>query len=807
MTDFRFAFRQLAKSPGFTVIAVLTLALGIGATTTVYSWIDRVLLNPLPGTAAPGRLVALETLAASGEMIDSSYPDFRDYRAGTHTLSGLLAFKERPLTLGQGEHASRLWTEFVSANFFDLLGVTPLHGRFFAPADRADEPAAAPVAVISENLWRTRFASDPSIIGRTIAINQHDFTVIGIAPATFPGSINGLGFDAWLPLPQWGRWIEQRSNRALHLLGRLAPGATVAQADAELKTLARDLAAAHPDTNREIGITVVPVTKSPHGAHHELAQPLLFLLGVSVLVLVIVCANLANLLFVRACSRQREMCIRQALGAGGWRLLRQLLAESFVLAALGGGLGLLLTLWLADLFRLFLHDATLPLALASHLDGGAVALAGLLSVGTSIAASLAPALWVMRPDLVNVLRASGRAAEGSRQPERLRHFLVAAEVAIALLALACAGLAAKSFYAARHANPGFDSHGVLLVGVMLEDHGYTHESGVAFFSRLHERLAALPGVQSVALSEDVPLGLRGGSWDEVAIPGYAPSPGENMKIYRNRVSNDYFSLMRIPLIHGRAFNDRDLTTTAIPAVVNATFARRYFGTTDATGHTFSIWGGARVLTIVGVADDVAIRHIGETVHPYFYVLFPRFYDNGTGAAVHLRTAGDPLALLPDVRRAINALDPNLPVFDALTLDDYVSASRFAQRTAASLLSALSALAVALAALGLYGVLSFAVAQRIPEIGVRLALGASPGDIVRLVLHRGLILVGAGTLAGLLAALAVGHLLYGLLYGVSPYEPLLLLATAALIFLTGLLASWLPARRAAQVDPMVALRAE
>ena len=806
------AIRSLAKTPGFTLVTILTLALGIGVATTAFSWIERVLLNPLPGVAEPHRVVALETLNPAGGMMDTSYPDFRDYQAQSKTLSQILVFKERPLNLGAGENTERVFGELVSGNFFDLLGVRPRLGRFFIPADHADDPEAAPIVVISESLWRRNFAADPAILGQTIKLNQQDFTVIGIAPASFFGTMNGLAFDVWVPVTLHARlmgpsrWLENRGSRGLHTLARLAPGATVENARAELTGLAAQLAATYPATNKGISIAAMPVIQSPHGTHRVLAQPLRLLLGVCGLLLVIVCANVSNLLLVRATGRQREISIRQALGEGRWSLIRQLATESLLLSAAGFIVGLVLTVWMSDLLKLFIPDATLPLALTAGLSSRVVLLALALSLGTGLVAGLAPALWATRPSVIHVLRATGRAAGLSRRADFFRRSLVVAQIATALVTLACTALVLKSFHAAKHTHPGFAASGVLIAALKLDGSGYTRDQAMAFLDRAQQRLPLLPGVESAAIAEAVPLGLEGGSWEEIAPPGYVPGPQEDMRIYRNLISPGYFTLMRIPLLHGRDFNAADRAAPYV-AVVNESFARRYFGTDNAVGRTFSMGRGWRELTIVGVVKDIKVRSLNESAQPYFYLSLAQFFSTRTGLAIHLRTSSDPMAQLPALRRAIRELDPNVPIFEAMTLEDYTSAARFAQKAAASLLGVLSVISLALTTLGLYGVIAFTVAQRIPEIGVRLALGAQPSDIARLVVGHGASLIIAGLAFGLLGAIAASRGLAHVFTGISPFEPVLLLGVAGLVVIPALLACLFPARRAAGVDPVIALRAE
>jgi len=814
LSTFRLALRSLLKTPGFTLVAVLTLALGIGANTTVFSWIERVLLNPLPGVAETSRVVALETLGPSGGTLDTSFPDYLDYRGQAKSLSNLLVYKERALNLGSATETERVWAELVSGNFFDTLGVRPKIGRFFVAADRADESAAAPVVVIGEALWRRRFHADPAILGHTIKLNQQDFTVIGVAPIAFLGSFNGLSFEAWVPVGTHSRLMGEsgllttRGNRWFHTLARLAPGVPVESARAELADLAAQLAQAHPETNRGYSLTALPLAQAPNGAQSLLAKPLLLLLGVASLVFFIVCANLSNLLLVRASARQREMCIRQALGASWWRMAGQLLAESLTLSAAGTLVGLLFTLWLSDLLRAFIPDATLPISLTAQLSPRVLFVGSALALATTLFAGLVPMLWIAGPNLIDVLRASGRAAAITPRAEFFRRALVVTQVAIALVTLACAALAAKSAYVEKRANPGFDASGVLLTTLKLDTSGYTRAQSLGFLDRLQQRLATLPGVESTAIAENVPLGLGRGSWEKVAAPGYVPAPAEDVRVYRNLVSPGYFSHMRIPLLQGREFTDADREGAPRVAIVSETFARHYLGGAEAAGRTFSIWGGQRILTVIGVARDIKVNSLGESNQPYYYVPIQQSFSSDTGVAIQLRTAAaDPMTLLPTLRAVVRELDPNVPLFEAITLEDYIAAARFAQKIAASLLGFLSAIALALTALGLYGVLAFAVAQRTPEIGIRLALGALPGDIFRLVLGRGAVLIAFGLGLGLLAAGGAVRGIASLLYGVSPFEPALVAMAAVPVVLAAFAACWLPARRATKVDPLVALRAE
>lgn len=812
--DLRYAARSVRRNRGFVATIVLTLALGVGAITTAFSWIERVLLQPLPGVGEVVRVVALETVAPSGETIDTSFPDFQDYRTAATAFSGLLAYKERPLNLGSGENVERVWAQLVTGNFFDVLRVRPRLGRFFSETDRADDASSTPVVVISEALWRRRFAADPGVLGRTVKLNEHEYCVIGVAPAGFLGALNGLAFDAWVPLGTHAlllgpsHWLEDRGWRSLHVLGRLAPGATVASARAELSGVASQLARTYPDSNRKISMTARRLAEAKDGAQSHLAKPLLILFGVASLLLLIVCANVSNLLLIRATSRQREMCIRQALGAGSWRITRQLLVESLLFSLAGAALALLATGAMADGLRRFLPDVALPISLSAQIGTRVFFLAIVIAVGTALLAGLAPVLWVALPDLTTALRASGRTAAAMPRAEYIRGALVVAQVAIALVTLACSALALKSFVAAKNVHPGFEPRGVLLAALRLDTSGYTREQGLAFLDRLGPQLATLPGVEASALAENVPLSLDRGSWENIAVPGYVRARGEDTRVYRNLVSPGYFSLMRIPLLDGREFTDQDNGATSPVAVVSEAFARRYFGGGAAIGRTFSTGNGDRELTVVGVAGDIKVNSLGETAQPYFYVPLRQSYNSDTGVTIQLRTrAPNPLALLPDLRTAVRTLDPKVPIFEAVALDDFIGGARFVQKTAASVLGVLAGVVLALTTVGLYGVLAFALEQRMPEVGLRLALGAQSADIARMVLRRGAALIVPGLGLGLLGALAATRTVASALPGLDAFEPSLLAGVAGFVAVPAVAACWIPARRATKIDPLVALRTE
>jgi predicted permease len=816
--DLRYARRSLAKKPGFLAVALATLALGVGVNVTVFSWIESVLLNPFPAVPEAHRLVAVETVAPSGDLIDSSYPDYLDWKKA-RSFSGVLAFKERPLDFRRSGAASvsapsatqRVWSECVSGDFFDVLGLSPERGRFFSADEARDVPGIAPVAVLSHDFWSREYGGDSSAIGRTIELNRRPFTVIGVAPKGFLGTNVGLGFDVYVPIQMQsvltgdGRWLESRRSRPLHLLARLAPGETVESASAEMSTIAGRLAGEYPESNREIGVRVLPLWKASYGAGSVLRSVLQILMAAAAVVLLIVCANLANLLLAMGTGRRREIGIRLALGATRSRLLRQLLTEGALVALAGGVAGALLAVWTSDLLRALGPPTDLPIALAAGLDLRVLFFAFSLALAAGLAFAIVPAWTAVRPDAASALADGTRgSASSGREGNRARGLLVVSEVALALVALAGAGLFVKSFRNSLAADPGFDAKGVLLAGVNLASDGYDRAGGLTFYRRLADRLSRLPRTR-VAFSEDVPLGLSGGSWEDLEIAGYAPGPNENMKILRNLVSPGYFDLLRIPLRAGRDFDSHDGSGPPdgpIPTIVNEEFVRRFFAGRPPLGRTFRGWG--RDLTVVGVVGDIKHRSIAEKNRPYFYVPFERFYRADTGITVHLKGAEplDRLALA--VRREIRAVDPNVWTI-TLPMSEYVAASAFERKLAASLLSVLAGLALVLAAVGLYSVVAYSVARRTAEIGVRMALGASPRAILLDVLLRSLRLVAVGLVAGLVATLALARLAASVLYRVESWDPFVLAGVCVLLAGIAAAASMVPGIRASRIDPASALR--
>ena len=812
MRDIRYGLRTMLGSPGFTLVAVLTMAIGIAATSTVFSWMDGLLFRPLPGAGDPDRVVALETVTASGDHLLTSYPDYRDLRDRATLLDGLATVQPRPVNIGEGTHAERVWVEMVSGNYFDVLRVKPLLGRFFVGAERDDAPGGKPVAVLSYALWKSRYEGDPAILGKTLRINRLPYTIIGVAPEDFKGAETGLAFELWAPAMMYGQlsaagdfYLRDRGTRMFFGLARLKPGVTVEQARDEIASIARRMAELEANTNTGIGATLLPLWKSTFSAQHMLLAPLAILMGVCTLVLLIACANVANLLLARATSRDREFSIRLALGAPRGRLIRQLLTESLLLAGAGSLLGLILTAWLRGSLRWLMPTSATPTLVDPTLNLGVFAFTEALAVVVAALSGLAPALHAARTNVDEALKEGGRSGAAGASSQRLRAALVVAEVALAVVALVGAGLFVKSFETAKSINPGFDAHNVVIGAFHLSTAGYNQEQSESFCRRLRERLEATPGVQAVSYADTVPLGFIGGAWEDLEITGYVPSPSENMKIDRNLVAPGYFNLMRIPVLEGRDFTDHDDDKSLPVMIVNQEFVRRFMPNQTVVGRKVRGWG--KWFTVVGVAKDSKYHNISEGQRPYFYIPIRQIFRPEFPLTFHVRTAAAPEQAVSMLRREAQAIDPAVALFDAVPLSEYISQSLFGQKVAASLLSVLGAVALLLASIGLYSVMAYSIGRRTHEIGIRMAIGAEPRHVLRLAIRQGMTYALAGLLIGVALAAALAHLASAALIGVSPNDPLIFGAVAAFLAGLSLLASWIPAWRASRIDPMLALRCQ
>ena len=811
LQDLRYGLHIALRSPGFTAVTVLTLAIGVAVNTTVFSWIDMMVLRPIPGASNGGELAAFETVAPDGVALPTSFPDFRDHRDGLKLVS-LAAVTPAIMTIGEGDRANRVWAELVSANYFTVAGVKPVLGRMFSQQDCGDHADACPVAVIGQSLWKSRFQSDPHIVGATVILNRQRLNVIGVAPAGFRGSLPGLTLSIWAPLTMGARFnifpaqaLDDRGKRYFMGVARLKPGVHLAQARAECAALARQIARWDPRANAGIGATLLPIRQGHFGGQAMMTGPLSILMAVCGLVFLIVCANVSSLLLARSIARRKEFSVRMALGASRSRLARQLFSESLILAVLGVLAGVPLAMWMSQsMGYLMPRGAGIPMSLDIPLNGEILAFTMLLCAAACLISGIAPALHSARAGLNETLKEGGRGGGEGARSERTRSLLVVSEVALALMAIVGTGLFAKSFRMARQINPGFDPQRVLVANLELSAAGYSAPDRIRFCERLRDRLAAQPGIAGVSWADVVPLWFTGNPWDDVQVEGYLPSAKESMKIMRNVVGPGYLGLMRIPLVEGRDFTARDDENAPHVVVVNQTFARHFFASRTAIGRRVRIWD--RWFTIAGIVRDSKYVSPTEAAAPYFYAPSRQAYMS-PAVAVFVRTAGEPERAAAALRSAAGSIDPGVGIFAAMPLTESIGASLFGQKMAAVMLAVLGLVALVLAATGIYSVMAYSVAQRTREIGIRMALGARPPDVLALVLGRGTRLTVLGVAIGVAASLVVTRLAASLLVRVSSADPLVFTASSLFLAAVASAANYLPARRATHIDPNEALRCE
>jgi len=804
--DLRYALRGIARAPGFALAVVLTLGFGIGATATVFTWLQGMVFNPLPAVPGWNRLVVAHTRAPGGGFWDVSWPDFKDWRAGA-TSADLAGWDMAQLGLRDGSGPTeRAWGMLVSGNYFEDLQVRPALGRVLT---MDDEEHGTPVAVLGHGFWQRRFSGDSSVINRTITLNGSAFTIVGVAAPRFGGTYVGLSLNLYVPMtalpllaPDGMQLLQDRQRRSMYVVGRLKPEATVAQATAEIDPLAVRAGVAG-GLAQPLGAVV-----RTHGAIDAPAamRPVLgALLAVAGLVLLIACANVANLLLARAVARRREVAVRLAVGASRYRLVRQLLTESLALAALAGGFGLLLTFWGRDAMLAFLPAVPYPVGLDFPIDGPVLLFAALVTTATAIVFGLVPALQASKPALVPTLK--DEIGEGTGGRGRLQAGLVVAQVALSLVTLVSAGLFMRSLEKYRAVDTGMRRvDRVLLVGTDLRLSGISGDSvQVSVVRGLLDRVRALPGVEAAAVARSVVLGPAPIRSVVTRIEGYAPRPNENMNISYNVVTGDYFRTTGTRLTEGRDLNDADVGTNAPVVVVNEAFVRRYLAGRTAVGARVSVDGDAW-LSIVGVVATSKYNSYTEDPLP---MVFGAYSARSAPASFTLlvRSTGDPLALTGAIRGAFAEVSAELPFLDPRNMAEFTTIPYWPQKIGALMLAAVGTLALLLAAIGIYGTMAYNVSRRTREIGVRVALGAGRHDVLGLVVGRAMRLAGLGLVIGGTAALGAGQLLRTQLLGVSPRDPLTFAAVGVVLGAVALLASWLPARRAAKVDPMVALRYE
>ena len=804
LQDLRFGVRMLAKSPGFTLVAVLALALGIGANTAIFSVVNTVLLRPLPFTQPERLVTVIPRNERDGSLGDThSYPNFADLRAQRQIFEAAAAYSAASGFLLGGDEPELLRGLVTSADLFPMLGARPALGRTFTAEE--DKPGAQRVIVLSDGLWRRRFNADPRIVGQSITLTTGPTTVVGVMPPDFKYPVGMAKVDYWMPLVPNIRPdnLTARDSVFLTVVARVRAGATLQQAQAELNRTSQQLAAAYPDSNTALGFMLRPL-------HEELVgdvRPALYVLLAAVgFVLLIACANVANLLLARAAARQREIAIRVALGASRWRIVRQLLTESLLLALAGGGLGLLLALWGLDLLVAAapqniprLHEAALdPVVLAFTIG---------VSLLTGVVFGLAPALQATKTDFNEALKEGGRGGgEGLRQ-NRLRAVLVIAEVALSLILLVGAGLLIQSFGHLLKVDPGFRPEHVLAADVVARSSSYPKpEQRAAFFQQVLQHIAQLPGVEAAGAVSPLPLG---GNFEafSFAIEGRPPAPrGEEPAADFRITSADYFRAMSIPVRRGRVFTDRDSANAPPVVIVNESFARRFFAGEDPLGRRMVVGADDRPREIVGIVGDVRHAGLDAETTPELYVSYLQEPASRLTIVTRAR-AGDAAAIAASVRQSIREVDKEQPVYNVRPLMQLLADSVARRRFNMLLLGIFAAVALLLAALGLYGVMAYSVTRRTHEIGIRIALRAQTRDVLRLIVRQGMALVAVGLVIGVCAALAVTRLIRTLLFGVSTLDPLTYAGVALLLLFVTLIACLVPARRATKVDPLVALRYE
>ncbi|HEY0154184.1 MAG TPA: ABC transporter permease [Longimicrobium sp.] len=793
LQDLRFAMRALGRSPGFALVAVATLALGIGVNTTMFSVVNSILLRP-PAHVDPDGLVVLRTLhQKSGDESSVSYPNFVDWQAGSPSFQAMGAYyDDRMILTGRGAEPEEVSGEVVSAGLFSMLGARAALGRTFLPEE--GKPGAARVVVIAHQEWERRFERDPRIVGSTLSLDGVPHTVIGVMPKNF-GFPDNQTF--WTPLRPEVQ--EERGSRYMSVIGRLRPGATLQQARAELDAVSRELARRYPETNAGSGVRATDFSESWSG---EVRAPLLVMMGAVGFVLLIACSNVANLLLARAAARRREIAVRVAIGAGRGRIVRQLLTESALVSLLGGALGIGLAMWG---LRLIMSSFPFqpPLWMVFDIDRTVLLFVLGVSLGTGLLFGLAPALRATSGDLQGVLRDGGRGSTTGARRGRLQSALVMGQLALAAVLLTGALLMVRSFVHLNSADPGFRLDGAVSMRITVSGERYETEAArTAFFRQVLDRVRPLPGVASAGMADWLPLS-GGSSTSGVMVDGREVPGSDRPDAEVRRTTDGFAEAMGLRLRAGRPFTAHEAAAGAPVVVVSRSMAERFWPGQSALGHTVSTGGDWR--TVIGVVDDISGQHRGDAPRPQLY--FPAGDHGSRSMALVARTPGDAAALAPALRRAIREIDPGVAVADVHTMAEVAGQSLWKQRLFGGMFASFGFVALLLAVTGVYAMMAYAVAQRIHEIGVRMALGARTGQVLRMVVGQGLTIAAIGVGIGLAGALAVTRLMAGLLEGVSPSDPLTFALVALLLASVAVLASWLPARRAARVDPMIALRSE
>ncbi len=819
--DIRYAVRMLIKNPGFSAIAILSLALGIGANTTIFTVVNAILLRPLP-VKDISRLVELDTVdtktrvtAANVTKLGMSYPNFQDYARENQVFSGLsCTVGPLPLTWSDGAEPKQVLGQMVNANYFDVLGLTPVLGRFFLP-DEDTKPGGNNVVVLSYSMWVNKFGSDPNIAGKVVTLNATPYTVIGVGPRGFKGTfIFGNAEEVWVPVSMYPQVLagffkdnfKDRRFLDIGVIGRLKDGVSPSEAEASLKTIASQLEKAFPKDNASRSVALTPLADAAVGVNNR-GQIVLaggLMMGIVGLVLLIACVNVANLLLAQAARREKEMSLRAALGAGRRRVIRQLLTESLVLAVLAGVVGIAIAyagravLWS---FRPpFILDGDLDIAFDSHVLLFTFGVALL----TAVLTGLAPAMKVARPNLIEVLKVGGRGSSVSWARNRFRSLLVVTEIALALVALVGAGLFVRSMQNAQSVDPGFESRNLFVFAFDLGALHYDEAHAQQYFRDAIERAEASPGVASATIASNFPLG--GGFARTVFPEGQDESSGYRGTLTQlDDITPNFFKTLRIPLVSGREFTDTDRKDTTLVVIVSEAMAKQFWPNENAVGKRFHFFGETQLREVVGVARDTVVNTIGEEPQPLAYL--PLTQDFSPAVTMQVRTTGKPEPVIATVRSHVQSLDTNLALTNWNTIGELLDQGLWAPRMGAALLTVFGGVALVLAVVGVYGVLSYSVNQQTREIGIRMAMGAQTGSVLKLVVRQGMRLAIVGLVLGLAIAFAAMRVLSSLLFGVSAHDPLIFGSVTLILATAAILACYIPARRAAHVDPLVALRYE
>ena len=807
--DLRFGFRMLLRNPGFSALAILCLTLGIGTNAAVFSWIEGILFRPYPAVAHQERMFALSgTVAGTPGFNALSYPDILDFEKNCTLFESFIVDRIMGTTLSVGDRAEWAAGGIVSANYFDALGVRPILGRGFRPEEGIGRNAH-PVTVISYQTWQDRYEGDPAIIGRTQYLNGVQHTIIGVAPKNFYGTFVGIGFQFWVPTSMQetfdppGSKLEDRGAHWIESYAFLKPGVTLAQAQAQISGVAKQLENTYPETNRGRGLQLLPLSKTPFNAVGDLAPILKVALAVVLFVLLIVCANVSNLLLVRSLLRRHEMTVRLALGARRSRLIKQLFTEGLILSLVAGVGGIIVAYWCRNALVLA-FPAGIPGIVVNYsgqIDWRVLTLSAGVCVLATLISGIVPAVQASDVDLTSALKTDGGGVVGGRGRARLRSALVVLQICLSFILVAGGGLLLESLRRIEKTSPGFDTTGVITSAVPLTSAGYNAERARIFDDQLLERVRAVPGVESAAWTRVRPFSYRDYSSAPVSIDGYEPAPNERLAGSYSEVSEDYFKTLGIPLLAGREFTRTDNENAPLVAVVNETMAAKYWPGKSAIGQRLQVNG--RWIQVIGLARTCNYRTKLETKTPFFYV--PLRQNFSVQAGLLIRTRQSPGVMMSILADEIHTLDPNIGPMDTITMQEQVDRMSYNQRLSVSLLAIFGAMALLLAAIGLYAVMSYAVSQSTREFGLRIALGARTVDLLRLVMSRGLVLSAGGIVIGGIAALALTRLMVNLLFQVSPCDPVAFGAAVLVMSIVAVIACFLPAYRAMRIDPVRALR--